>query len=242
LSEDECKALIAASEKAGFEFASFKTGVNEGSADVGYRDTNRFINDDKILAAYIYEKCAKLVPLAYEGFRLTSVNERFRFLKYDHPGSKFGKHIDGSFIKSDAECSLITLHIYLNEGFGGGETTFFDNMFKDSKLAIVPKTGLCLFFRQRGWIHEGSKMGEGVKYTIRSELMYTMAKIDEIQEYKHEICGFCCAKTQFAELECPHPFLLCKCAPLNDKSSKKFYCNYCYREFKGMPKYIEDKA
>lgn len=36
---------------------------------------------------------------------------------------------------------MITVQIYLNEGFEGGATTFFDD-FEANPLPVVPKTGM----------------------------------------------------------------------------------------------------
>ena len=90
--------------------------------------------DDIDLANLIFEKCKNIMPLAYEGAHLVGVNERMRFLKYDHPGAKFEAHCDGSFPRSNLERSLITLQIYLDEHMEGGETTFFDDAFSSVKM------------------------------------------------------------------------------------------------------------
>jgi len=236
LTKDECKALIDASEKVGYTEALVTTGVGEGMLAKDYRDSKRVMIDDQIIADYMLEKCRSFLPAAYGGAKLVGVNERMRFLKYDHPGAKFEKHCDGTFPRTDIEHSMITMQIYLNEGFGGGETTFFDKVFKGSKFPCVPKTGMCLFFRQRGWVHEGSELKSGVKYTIRTELMYRYVQPEEVQDFKHEKCGLCGFNTEFVELEsCAHPFLMCRCTPFNYYNGKRFYC-LCMKEIKFQSK------
>jgi len=54
--------------------------------------------------------------------------------------------------------------IYLNDDFEGGETKF-DN------VTIEPKTGtaLCFIHEQK---HEGCPVVEGLKYVLRTDVMY----------------------------------------------------------------------
>jgi len=56
----------------------------------------------------------------------------------------------------------------LNEGFEGGETTFF----VDPEVVIRPRTGAGLFF-QHPIIHEGAVVKSGAKYAMRTDLMYS---------------------------------------------------------------------
>src|SRR5687768_4661967 len=97
--------------------------------DKDYRDSKRCMIDDFELGKYIYNKCKDIMPMAYEGGSFDNINERMRFLKYDHPGAKFAPHCDGTFPRSKTERSVITMQIYLNEGMKGGETTFFSDAF-----------------------------------------------------------------------------------------------------------------
>ncbi|MEM1134219.1 MAG: 2OG-Fe(II) oxygenase [Bacteroidota bacterium] len=62
----------------------------------------------------------------------------------------------------------MTFMIYLNEDFKGGETKF-------DEITIKPKTGtaLCFIHEQK---HEGCFVISGVKYVIRTDVMYR--KID----------------------------------------------------------------
>ena len=82
--------------------------------------------DDESITDYLYEKCKLFAPAAFGGAVLNGVNERLRFLKYDHAGADFKQHVDGMFIRGN-EQSLITLQIYLNDKMKGGCTTFYDD-------------------------------------------------------------------------------------------------------------------
>jgi hypothetical protein len=131
LSNQECQYLIEASEQGGFVDALVTTGLNTGIMDKEYRDSKRVMIDDVNLAKYFLQRCEKFLPRAYQGGVLLSMNERFRFLKYDQPGNKFAKHCDGCYWRNDYEITTITIQYYLNEGMKGGETTFFHDSFKD---------------------------------------------------------------------------------------------------------------
>ena len=70
------------------------------------------------------------------------------------------------FVRSDDEQSLLTFMVYLNEGFAGGETRFFE-----SGVTVTPRTGLALLF-QHFLLHEGASVTAGVKYALRTDVMY----------------------------------------------------------------------
>ncbi|MEN3327084.1 MAG: hypothetical protein V7638_1891 [Acidobacteriota bacterium] len=57
--------------------------------------------------------------------------------------------------------------VYLNEEFEGGETIFL----VEPEVIIKPRAGSALLF-QHPIIHEGSEVRAGVKYVVRTDLMY----------------------------------------------------------------------
>ena len=83
------------------------------------------------------------------------------------PGHRFAPHSDGAFIRGDGERSWYTYMVYLNDGFAGGETLFF----VEPEVIIRPRAGAALIF-QHPIIHEGSEVTSGVKYVVRTDLMY----------------------------------------------------------------------
>jgi hypothetical protein len=60
--------------------------------------------------------------------------------------------------------SLLTFMIYLNEGYEGGETRF-------ESLSVAGKLGMALVF-EHGLLHESAEVTGGVKYVLRSDVMY----------------------------------------------------------------------
>ncbi len=137
-----------------------------------------------------------------EVWKFTRPNERMRFLKYVG-GEYFRAHCDGVYETPDRkERSNFTMHLYLNDAgtvaedelkdmsekqksenvqsvLVGGATTFFaHNMIR--RLDVQPKTGRILIFQHRDLIHSGEDVVQGVKYTMRTDLMYALS--DEIAQ------------------------------------------------------------
>jgi hypothetical protein len=168
-----------------------------------------------------------------------ALSEKLKYLKYDTPGAKFEQHYDACCYKSPTERSVFSMQWYLNDGMEGGQTTFFNERFKEGEYHHVPVRGSCLFFRQKGWLHEGSELKKGIKYTIRTEMMYKWFTPEEVDKVEHIKCNKCGAMTQFAKATLEdNPFLRCKCTPLNCMSCKRGHCKYCLE----VIGYQEDKT
>ncbi len=164
LSQAECDQLIESFEARGPELAT----VNSFRGDQVQRElrnNSRVIEDDPELAARLFERAAPHLPQRISGRSICGANERLRFYRYQ-PGEYFGLHRDGSFERSSSERSLLTYMVYLNGGFEGGETDF-----PELGKTVVPEAGLGVFFQHRV-AHEGKKLIEGVKYALRTDVMY----------------------------------------------------------------------
>jgi predicted 2-oxoglutarate/Fe(II)-dependent dioxygenase YbiX len=119
--------------------------------------------DDTELAATLFARIT--VPESLCDMRAVGLNERFRCYRYE-PGQRFAPHYDGAFVRDEDERSHLTFMIYLNEGFGGGATAFLDN-----EVTVVPRTGMALLF-QHFQLHEGCAVTSGVKYVLRTDVMF----------------------------------------------------------------------
>lgn len=114
-----------------------------------------------------------------EVWQLCGCNEVFRLSKYNAT-DRFQRHVDTYFERSlgggTLEKSMFTVNIYLNDDFTGGTTRFYCDHDRDViEAAVVPETGLCLLFRQPPTaclLHDGEEVSSGVKYLIRSDVMY----------------------------------------------------------------------
>ena len=171
LSAQECGEFVALAESIGFADAPITTPTGFViSKDV--RDNQRAMLDDGPLAARWYARLAEFMPPECLHARVCGLNERFRFYRYD-VGQMFDVHLDGSFRRSQSEESLFTFMIYLNDGFKGGETNFYDLAKGELRLrlAVHPEVGKALVF-WHGQLHEGAPVRQGRKYVVRSDVMY----------------------------------------------------------------------
>jgi len=165
LTAPACQKLIAYGEQQGFAEAPITTAHGfEMIPEV--RNNERVMFDDVELAKMLWARIEKDVPAQLGQFWAMGLNERFRFYRYA-PGQYFRWHRDGCFARSRDERSLLTLLVYLNEDFVGGETEFdTGNVF-----AVRPKTGRALVF-EHGLRHQGAPVREGRKYVLRTDVMY----------------------------------------------------------------------
>ncbi len=96
------------------------------------------------------------------------VNDHFRFSKYND-GGHFKIHRDGVNSDGKGNYSLLTLNVFLNNGFVGGETDFFR---EDGQRFVraVPKPGRGALF-ETNVLHCGNSVSEGNKYLLRTDIM-----------------------------------------------------------------------
>ena len=181
LSGSECEGLLKAAEFYGF-------GVTNYPKD--YRGNLRLTVDDSSLAKAVWKRLESVVPQSVEEcgnkYEAVGLNERWRLAKY-LPGDQFQQHEDayfeddsGGFLQGRK--SMYTVNIYLNDGCTGGSTAF---EFEEGQSPlvrtydVVPKTGLCLLFRQppaQHYLHEGKRVEGGLKYLLRSDVMYRLVR------------------------------------------------------------------
>jgi predicted 2-oxoglutarate/Fe(II)-dependent dioxygenase YbiX len=164
LSPAECRALIERIEAGRPVLAPITTGRGF-VVDTETRNNSRVIFDDPELASLLYARVAPHVPEEVMSMRVVGANERLRCYKYEE-GQWFKPHYDGAFHRSKTERSLYTYMVYLNDGFEGGETSFLD-----LKVDVQPKPGRALLF-QHFLLHEGREVRRGIKYAVRSDIMY----------------------------------------------------------------------
>lgn len=157
-------------KKIRYDAALVNIGGGRQKLMTDIRNNSRCIIDDEVLADKIFQRIKKYIPSEFKGKQVVSLNERLRFLRY-HPGERFEPHFDGCYIRENGERTYITVQLYLNEGAKGGETRMFGDdlsVFYD----VVPQTGMVLVF-QHDILHSGNEVAEGVKYCMRSDVLYT---------------------------------------------------------------------
>lgn len=167
ITREECAELIGLSESLGFQSARIEGAWKgpRGFVVQSGRDNCRVAVDDFKLAEALWRRVRRAVPEKLNEQTVVGLNERLRFYRYE-AGQSFGPHKDGFYKRSEGEQSLLTLILYLNEEYIGGET-----FFTESESLIVPKAGKSLLFPHQLW-HEGRMVSEGRKYILRTDVIY----------------------------------------------------------------------
>ncbi|KAH0534055.1 hypothetical protein FGG08_007344 [Glutinoglossum americanum] len=190
LSQDECRTLVQATEartNGVWEPAMVNVGGGHQKLSLKTRNCGRVIWDDQELAVRIFERVRGHLPELEvlevsrprskgQRFKLTRPNERLRFLRYE-AGNFFRAHCDGAYVEEKTgECSFYTFHLYLSddtskENLKGGATTFH-SWDMNTTIDIEPKVGRVLIFQHESMLHSGADVLQGVKLTMRTDLMY----------------------------------------------------------------------
>merc|ERR1712228_512088 len=185
-SPSECAKLIELCEMYGFEDAGYPQE---------YRSNTRLITQDDALADVLYERIKQCCPQKYKCdggmWQICGLNERFRWCKYIK-GQKFDRHYDGRFIRNSKEKSFYTVNIYMNDGyndFGDGRTCFFNGQRMTS--AVRACTGFALMFNHypNRIEHNGEEVSKGIKYLMRTDVMYRLTDEETIYNWKNGPCS-----------------------------------------------------
>jgi len=133
-----------------------------------------------ISEAFSDELYRRLQPHLPAGVRgdVVRCNEYFRFSKYEE-GQEFKPHTDGTNMDRFGNVSQYTVNIFLNSGFEGGETDFFQGggFGRTGGARAIPLAGRAAVF-DRGILHCGNRVLSGVKYLLRTDLMVPLRPIN----------------------------------------------------------------
>ncbi|RAH43122.1 2OG-Fe(II) oxygenase family protein [Aspergillus brunneoviolaceus CBS 621.78] len=201
LAEASTSTLTATPQTPQWERAMLNVGAGEQVLRPDTRNCGRIILDapelaqklgDRILPFLrdefgldVLEKDAWRVTLqTRRRYRLTRLNERLRFLRYQR-GEFFRPHWDAWYTTPDRrERSFFTVHVYLNgegqghgeEGLVGGATSFVRRLEVESEedevVKVLPRVGSVLVFQQNDLLHAGEPVVSGVKFTLRTDVMF----------------------------------------------------------------------
>ena len=162
LTAEECTRHVARTEAQGYMPATITTRKGAEVAPA-IRDNDRVVLDDPVLALDLWRRLAAPLPRFLDGCQAIGLNERFRYYRYE-PGQQFRGHTDAPFRRANGEESRLTVLIYLNEDFTGGETAFRNH-------EISARKGAALVFRHE-LFHEGRPVLTGTKYVLRTDVMF----------------------------------------------------------------------
>ncbi len=163
LSALECEQLVGATEATGYESAPITTPWGfEMRPEI--RNNTRVMEDDHDRAGWLWDRLARWIPRERWSLHAVGLNERFRYYRY-HPGQYFEWHRDGAYRRNVHEVSQLTLMVYLNGDFEGGQTEF------EHAEPVRPRQGRALVF-EHGLRHRGAPVDVGTKYVMRTDVMY----------------------------------------------------------------------
>lgn len=160
--QQECQEMISHSNETGYSPALIHSRGNSRWVPE-YRNNTRVFQTSFEMAEQFWQKLKPVFSIQIGKSVPVGFNEMFRFYKYE-PGEFFARHTDSPYYRTETECSYYTFLLYLNEGYTGGQTAFAD-------LVIEPKTGMALIFHH-SLLHEGLVLTEGIKYVLRSDIMF----------------------------------------------------------------------
>ncbi len=172
LSPEVCEEYIRLSEDIGFEDALVSSPQGQVlRSDV--RNNQRVMCRDDELAERLWKRACEYIPQEVDGRSAIGVNELLRFYRYD-PGQQFDWHQDFPYERDNGESSCLTLMVYLNADFEGGETSFEDSYSEESfeEFQITPQRGMALFFEHETY-HKGEPVIRGRKYVLRTDVMFS---------------------------------------------------------------------
>jgi len=200
LTEAESDALAACSE-AIFEFnghSRFAPGIQTPPGMRQNMAAHWFPTDpdaEQSFFAPLYTRFKHLLPDTVGGRPLYDhMNQKFAVFKYQEK-DQFTPHVDGvfpgSFVTSGGEGvenkvgvdSGLSMLIYLNDDFEGGQTRLFHmgtSPHEDKFVDVVPRKGSALFFRHGNGddsvLHAGMPVTGGVKYLAKTNALYGVSR------------------------------------------------------------------
>lgn len=187
MSPKECKRLIAMAQGLGFTHAGLAIGNDTYRVNLAARNNTRVVLDAPRMARELWERIRAVVDAKHEGALITGLNDRFRVYQYEQ-GQRFFPHVDVRTVVPRGE-TRASFMIYLNDEFEGGATRFFEMKEKNSRrgegrgrkfdnrvrFSVRASVGSVVVFDHL-LLHEGAEVTAGVKYAVRSDLIYALGK------------------------------------------------------------------
>jgi hypothetical protein len=170
LSVEECDALMVAEGLVEKIYSATETSSG--------RFCDRKIVENPELAESLFSRVSSVVPLVIDTWKLDGVHEEFRLIRYE-PGQYYGVHIDASRAVGPGRRTFLTLMVYLNDDFTGG-----DLVFHSPEMRLGPVRGLGVVFLQddEALPHEGESVREGSKWILRGDVCYARETAEDSDE------------------------------------------------------------
>lgn len=133
--------------------------------DLAVRNNTRVMWDSYDEAQALLARIEERIPRRILGMKRVGANPRLRLYRYGS-GEKHGSHWDTVVEFERGAKSLLTLVIYLNDGFVGGETDF-----NELGVRVTPRRGRALVFQHRV-LHTATTVREGEKFVLRTDIVF----------------------------------------------------------------------
>lgn len=174
---EECRAWIDFCEETSMESVS-----HPATRWIAHRECARLQRTDWSMADRLFGRLQRTILDAVASrvdisttsqYRPVACNGNLRLYRYDK-GMSFGKHVDGSdaIDRYENGNTEITVLIYLSDCVGGA-TRFYPTRSKKS-FAFTPQAGAILLHvhGDRCLEHEADPVQQGVKYILRTDIVY----------------------------------------------------------------------
>lgn len=167
LTDEDCANLIRLSEA--HEYSPVQKNKFGDTIDNSAIRSDYYVSwTDAKLVKHLQSQLQSLLPTTLKEHTLDRLDYKVKFNRYSS-GQDFKPHNDTPLVKNQSQ-SRLTLMIFLNDDFSGGQTRFFD-IETMRHYDVIPKTGKVLMFDQNLY-HAGLKVVDGTKYTLRLDVMY----------------------------------------------------------------------
>lgn len=179
----ECDTILTASFRHGFKGKSGHSMFAGNRERAAYMDTDladlMFHRLKPVLQELEYNKhtdeyhstCEYTPPSGT--YQPVGINPFMRVSKYS-PGGEFRWHTDTVFSDGPNNVGFQTVLLYLNEDFEGGETDLqIQQQDDDLEIrSVQPRLGRVLVF-DHTCVHQGCYVSKGIKYVLRTEVMFS---------------------------------------------------------------------
>lgn len=198
LTPDEADVWIQFGESEGFALAKHAQTSGIALRDCGRLVLENQGIADAIFSRLRSLTPPSIVTTDKKQWDAVTCSSNLRLYKYQR-GQRFGRHYDESNDISPSRRTFFTVLMYLNGSgeeplsgpqmsrsnagtqqvgklpLGGGETNFFLELRDRSPIfSVAPLTGTCLVHEhgERCLLHEGAEVHHGVKYVLRTDIVY----------------------------------------------------------------------
>ena len=208
MSPTDCDNLIRTATDAGFNKSSVSGGGHGRTGREDARTSQFYVMINPAISNSLWNKIKPHMPpdvshLSASGYvsnthvakewKPVKVNDRLRIYKYE-VGEVFPEHIDYKMCrkvykngKQYQQMTFMTLLIYLNDSFEGGQTGFWTchdeigkkehcrflraSENKPHQVVVNPSIGMALI-NDQNLLHEGMPPTKGTKYVLRTDVVY----------------------------------------------------------------------